>query len=174
MYKLEIKVGIESKFSLITIIVLLLTFDLSAQVEVKAEFFVKGDGKILIEYELKNVNNNSEYEVEVHCRRVSDKSFLLIPKNLTGDIGKLSSVFGKKKIVWEMTKEEKDYLEKLNANDIYFEVFANVSKSWFENLKWYHYTGVAVVVGVLSWIIAKSLETKTTDKTIVGAPPTRP
>lgn len=83
---------------------------------------VRIEGEVaFISYDLEAPEGGT-YVITVELRRESDRSFSLVPTNLTGDIGELKSGGTKKTIRWEYLK---DFPFGLTGEDYYFKIEAS-------------------------------------------------
>lgn len=133
-------------------------------------FEVEGDN-VKIYYELIG-DVESEYEIEVILKRTGDPSFVLIPKELTGDVGEGKFAGGKRKIIWKLKPDEKVRLE---GEDFYFSITASKIEVT-AGIPWYYYVGGAVVGGVIAVItlIGGGEDEKPPTTTEFPSPPGRP
>ena len=104
--------------------------------------FDYSDGKIFVFYEFQG-DNTKDYEVEVKLKRTSDPDFVIIPNNLSGDIGEGKFANKKNKVIWELSPDDEASLE---GEDFYFEVNAN-EISIGGGIPWYVFAGGAALAG---------------------------
>ncbi len=83
---------------------------------------VRIEGEVaFISYDLEAPEGGT-YVITVELRRESDRSFSLVPTNLTGDIGEIKSAGAKKIIRWEYLK---DFPFGLTGEDYFFKIEAS-------------------------------------------------
>ena len=83
---------------------------------------VRIEGEVaLISFDLEATEGGT-YLIAVELRRESDRSFSLVPSNLTGDIGEVKPGGAKKIIRWEYLK---DFPFGLTGEDYYFRIEAS-------------------------------------------------
>jgi hypothetical protein len=83
---------------------------------------VRIEGEVaFITYDLEAPEGGT-YIITVELRRESDRSFSLVPSNLTGDIGEIKPGGTKRTIRWEYLK---DFPSGLTGEDYYFKIEAN-------------------------------------------------
>jgi len=83
---------------------------------------VRIEGEVaFISYDLEAPEGET-YVIAVELRRESDRSFSLVPSNLTGDIGEVKPGGTKKIITWEYLK---DFPFGLTGEDYYFRIEAS-------------------------------------------------
>lgn len=147
----------------------------NAKAQVKADsivFKVVSHGQISIEYIFENLPEE-KYDIELICKKDFDITFIWKPQDLAGDLGKIETIIGWKKIRWNMTETEKDTLQKIDAGDFYFEVTATPEKSWLATIPWYYFGSAGLLAGsaALYFIIKEDDVPK---RLPIGAPPIRP
>lgn len=124
------------------------------------------DGVITVTYELSG-DSQKEYDISLTLKRTGLASFQLAPLSLTGDIGKGYYASGKRHIIWNLTNAE---MEKLDADDYYFEIHATEIKSGHS---WYYYVGGAALAGGAAAVLLKK-NTPAAAETSFPAPVGRP
>lgn len=156
---------------LIEFILLLLGQNIIAQGKIQASFNYS-DGKIFIFYEFQG-DKTKDYEVELMLKRTSDPSFVLIPENLTGDVGEGKFAGLKNKVVWELSPDEEAMLD---GEDFYFDVTA-LEIATGGGIPWYYFAGGAAVAGGTAAILLlgkKSSDETTPSTGSFPVPPVRP
>jgi len=96
--------------------------------------------KIVIEYDLM-ADASKKYEISLSLSDNGGKRFRIVPKALSGDIGRGIKAGRGKKIVWKILK---DYPYGIMGNDFVFKVEAKYrkKKSYF----WFYTLGICTVV----------------------------
>ncbi len=156
---------------LIEFILLSLGQNIFAQGKIQASFNYS-DGKIFVFYEFQG-DKTKDYEVELVLKRTSDPNFVLIPENLTGDVGEGKFAGLKNKVVWELSPDEEAMLD---GEDFYFDVTA-LEIATGGGIPWYYFAGGAAVAGGTAAILL--LGKKSSDETApttgsFPVPPVRP
>jgi len=125
--------------------------------------------KIIIYYDLAG-DKDEEYEVSVTLRREEYVAFVIVPTNVTGDVGVGKFAGTKRKIIWDVSK---DYHIDPEVSDYYFEVKV---KTISGGISWYYYVIAAVLGGATAAVLVGGgdEEQPPVTQTPVGAPPVRP
>jgi len=136
--------------------------------------FDYSDGKIFVFYEFQG-DKTKDYKIEVWLKRTSDPDFVIIPGNLTGDIGEGKFANKKNKVIWELSPDDEVSLE---GEDFYFDIIAN-EISTGGGIPWYVFAGGAAVAGGTAAVLLlgkKSSDGTTTTPPSSGfpSPPVRP
>lgn len=126
---------------LFVLTICLLNSQVFSQGKIQASFDYS-DGKIFIFYEFQG-DKTKNYEIEIKLKRTSDPSFVIIPNNLTGDVGEGKFAGRKNKVTWDLSTDEE---EKLEGEDFYFDVTA-VEIAEGGGIPWYVFAGGAALAG---------------------------
>jgi hypothetical protein len=125
---------------------------------------VRIEGEVaLISYDLEEPEGGT-YVLALELRRESDRSFSLVPTNITGDIGELKSGGGRKVIKWEYLK---DFPFGLTGEDYYFKI--EVSRSGGFPWLWVG-LGTAAAAGAVVVIMAGKSSTPPAPQGTVDLP----
>jgi hypothetical protein len=113
--------------------------------EITASWSPSGDVAI-ITYQL-SASREKSYDVNIVLRRESDKSFAVIPRSVSGDVGVGKFAAGVRQIRWNF---KKDVPQGLTGDDYWFDITAReVVESGGSNWWIYAGGGAAVVAGVI-------------------------
>jgi hypothetical protein len=125
---------------------------------------VRIEGEVaLISYDLEAPEGGT-YVVALELRRESDRSFSLVPTNITGDIGELKSGGARKVIRWEYLK---DFPFGLTGEDYYFKI--ELSRSGGFPWLWVG-LGTAAAAGAVVVIMAGKSSTPSAPQGTVDLP----
>jgi len=103
----------------------------------------------LISYDLEGPEGGT-YTVTLELRRESDPEFVLIPSNLSGDVGEVQSPGPRKLIRWEYLKT---FPKALRGDDYYFKI--EVTRSGGFPWLWVALGSAAVAGGVVAIVAGK-------------------
>ena len=133
-----------------------------------AEWRLAGE-VVLITYDLVS-DPNLSYEVRVTLTRESNKSFRLVPRSVTGAVGKGKFAGSRMEIRWEY---KKDVPQGLEGEDYSFEFVVNVIREEGGS-SWIYYVGGLGLAGVAAGVLLggkKESPAATTTGTNLPTPP---
>lgn len=118
------------------------------EVEVLKVDYVVADSTIEISYTLHGAADQ-KYRVGVELKRSSNAAFSIVPKDVTGDVGKGKFAGSNRKITWKYLS---DYHPDVDASDYYFNITAEPVK----RSKWYYWAGGAAIVAAVAILVLLS------------------
>ncbi|NJD22513.1 MAG: hypothetical protein FIA82_07560 [Melioribacter sp.] len=127
------------------------------------------NGKVFVSYDLLG-NSDQSYKVSLTLRKADNKSFVYIPKTVSGDIGEGRFAGNNKGIIWEI---KNDFPDGISGEDFYFVVQAEKVEGGSNIFMWAG-IGIAAIVATVTYIIVGSSRDANNPKSSFPPPPGRP
>ena len=141
----------------------------SGEDNVENVHYTVSNGKILVSYDLLG-NSDKLYNVSLTLRKATNKSFVYIPKTVSGDIGEGHFAGKDKGIIWEI---KNDFPNGISGDDFYFIVQAAKVEEGTNILMWTG-IGIAAVAAAVTYLITGSTKDTNNPKSSFPPPPGRP